>query len=190
MRMFAKYKLIPFVVLLGQGLACARPAASPAAAPIVAPADAVLRDASAEETLAARAARAPLTVLVFFGPDCPVQKAHDARLRELVAAYAPRGVSFAAVVTKRSGEVAAPSMPVLEDEKAALANALGVEYSTHSVVLDRERRVLYSGAIDGDRTHLTPGAEPYLRNALDDALAGRAVAKPRTEPLGCPLEKD
>ncbi len=186
MRTFAKYMFVPFVVALGHALACAHPAAPP----VVAPADAVLRDASAEETLAARAARAPLTVLVFFGPDCPVQKAHDARLRELVATYGPRGVSFAAVVTARSGEVTAPSMPVLEDERAALANALGVAYSTHSIVLDRERRVLYSGAIDGDRTHLTPGAEPYLRNALEDALAGRAVAKPRTEPLGCPLEKD
>lgn len=188
--MFVKCKFM-FAFPLCAALACAGQPSSPAAAPSsVAPADAVLRDASAEESLGARASRSPLTVLVFFSPDCPVQKAHDARLRELVATYAPRGVSFAAVVTARSGDVAAAPMPVVEDPKAALANALGVDFSTHAIVLDRERRILYSGAIDSERTHLTSGAEPYLRNAIDAALAGRPVARPRTEPLGCPLAKD
>jgi hypothetical protein len=127
-----------------------------------------------------------------------VQKAHDARLRDLVAAYAPRGVGFAAVDAETGTDAAADraelrrrglSIPLLEDRGAALADALGVEYSTHVVVLAPDRRVLYSGAFDGDRTHLTATGEPYLKEALDAALAGKPVGKARTEPLGCPLRK-
>lgn len=80
-------------------------------------------------------------------------------------------------------------MPLVVDARAAIADALDVEYTTHAVVLDRARRVLYSGGLDSERTHLSPNAEPWLRNALDASLAGRPVAKPKTEPLGCPLDK-
>jgi peroxiredoxin len=149
-------------------------------------------------TLEALSARATLTVLVFFSADCPVQKAHDARLREIATVYRERGVAFVAVSSEQSADVArlraelakrSLGMPLVVDRRASLADALGVEYTTHAVVLDRARRVLYSGGIDSERTHLTPNAEPWLRNALDAALAGRPVAKARTEPLGCPLDK-
>jgi hypothetical protein len=149
-------------------------------------------------TLEALTARAPLTVFVFFSADCPVQKAHDARLREIATVYRERGVAFVAVSSEQRADVArlraelakrSLGMPLVVDRRAALADALGVEYTTHAVVLDRARRVLYSGGIDSERTHLTPTAEPWLRSALDAALAGRPVAKARTEPLGCPLDK-
>lgn len=185
-----------FIAALSIGCGATSPATATATA--TAPAQAVLHDAGGAEALGARAARAPLTVLVFFTPDCPVQKAHDARLRAMVAAYAPRGVAFAAVDSDRGADMPAVraealrrglDIPVLEDRDAAVADALGVEFSTHAVVLDRDGRVLYSGAFDSDRTHLTDKAEPYLARALDAALAGRPVEKARTEPLGCPLAK-
>lgn len=144
------------------------------------------------------AKRSPFTVLLFFSADCPVQKAHDPRIREIVAAYRTRGVAFAAIASEEGADAArlreevkkrALEMPLFEDRGALLADALGVEYTTHVVVLDAERRIHYSGAIDSERTHLTPGGEPHLKNALEAVLAGKDVAKPRVEPLGCPLLK-
>ncbi len=144
------------------------------------------------------AKRAPFTVLLFFSADCPVQKAHDPRIREIVATYRTRGVAFAAIASEEGTDAArlrdevkkrALEMPLFEDRGALLADALGVEYTTHVVVLDAERRIHYSGAIDSERTHLTPRGEPHLRNALDAVLEGKPVAKPRVEPLGCPLLK-
>ncbi len=164
-----------------------------------APASLVLRDeAGKDESIEAWTGRSLRTVLVFFSSECPVQKAHDARLRELMAAYQGRGVAFAAVVSEAGVDVMAereeakrrvPGITVLEDKNAALADALGVEYSTHSVLLDRARHVLYSGGIDSDRTHLSPDSTPWLKQALDATLAGAPVAKAKTEPLGCPLRK-
>lgn len=173
------------------------PGSSGAAA--VAPSDAVLRDdAGRPLPLGERVAGSSLTVLVFFSGECPVQKAHDARLREIIRAYSARGVTFAAVVSEAGADLAAErseahrrglDMPVLEDCGAALADALGVEYSTHTVVLDCSRRVLYTGGLDSDRTHLSPGAERWLERALDGALSGGTIARAKTEPLGCPLRK-
>ncbi|MBX3211559.1 MAG: redoxin domain-containing protein [Labilithrix sp.] len=200
---------LPLVTSLLLALLAATPiaacggASSPAAAVTVtsttAPASLSLRDeAGKDESLSERASRAPLTVLLFFSSDCPVQKAHDARIRELVDAYGPRGVAFSAVVSEVGADVAAEraaakqrglGVPVLEDKDAALADALDVEYSTHAVVLDRERRVLYTGGIDSDRTHLSPKSSRWLANALDEALAGKPVSRAKTEPLGCPLRK-
>jgi AhpC/TSA family len=199
--MFTKHSLALLVLSSSLALAACGGASSGAAsaqAP-VAPAAAALRDdAGHDEPLAERAARSNLTVLFFFSSDCPVQKAHDARIRELVDAYGPRGVSFSAVVSEVGADMAAAreaakqrglGVPVLEDKGAVLADALGVEYSTHAVVLDRERHVLYSGGIDSDRTHLSANAERWLKLALDQSLEGKPVAKAKTEPLGCPLRK-
>jgi peroxiredoxin len=155
-------------------------------------------DLGRDEQLSSRTARSNLTVLLFFSSDCPVQKAHDGRIRELAQTYGSRGVSFYAVVSEVGADMRAEReaakqrgfvFPVLEDRGAALADALGVDFSTHSVVLDRDASVLYSGGIDSDRTHLSSGAERWLERALQASLEGKPIEKASTEPLGCPLRK-
>lgn len=189
MALVTKYVAVSSLVLF----ACAAPPVH-----AVAPANVPLRGETEDASLETLAARSPHTVLVFFSSECPVQKAHDAALRDLFATYRARGVTFAAVVSEVGVDVAAereeakrrlPGFVVLEDKDAALADALGVEYSTHSVILDRERHVLYSGGIDSERTHRSPSTTPWLKLALDATLSGAAVAKGKTEPLGCPLRK-
>lgn len=141
-------------------------------------------------------AKKPLTVLLFFTSECPVQRAHDQRVRELMTHYEPQ-VTFVAVASEVGADMPAEredakrrlALSVLEDKNAALADALSVEYSTHAVLLDKNRRVLYSGAFDSDRSHLTDGADRYLQHAIEDALADRPVKKAKTEALGCPLRK-
>jgi peroxiredoxin len=182
--------------VLALALSCGGPGAQ---APAMAPTGAVLRDADGrDERLDEVTARHRLHVLVFFDADCPVLKAHDERIREIRTRYETRGVGFTVVLSSAGADVAAEraavaqrglGMPVLEDPSARLADALGVEYSTHTVVLDRAGHVLYSGGLDSDRVHMTAGRERWLERALDAALDGRAVEKARTEPLGCPLRK-
>lgn len=184
--------VLALVALLASGCIAARPAATGHSA-------LTLRDEIGhDETLAELAARAPLTVLVFFDADCPVLKAHDRRIRDMVNKYGARGVSFLAIVSEHDADmvhareaVAQRSLhlTVLEDRAAALADSLGVEFASHSFVLDRTGAVLYSGAVDSDRTHMTSEAEHWLENAIDAALHERPIDKPETEPLGCPLRK-
>jgi hypothetical protein len=140
---------------------------------------------------------APLTVLVFFSRECHCLKAHDGRLRDLYAAYHPRGVAFAMIdsearatpeVDAAEARARAYPFPILLDRGARVAAALGARYASYSVVVNAKGRVLYRGGIDSDQTHLRDSSTAYLREALDDLLAGDPLRRPATEALGCSLE--
>jgi hypothetical protein len=142
---------------------------------------------------------ATLTVIEFFSAHCPCQTQHDERLRVLASAYGPRGVTFVAVDSEagaslaRDGREAAGRgyvYPILIDEEGAVARALHALYATYTLVVDREGRVLYAGGIDSDKNHLTSDPATYLRDALDDALAGRPLRQPEGKALGCALMTD
>jgi peroxiredoxin len=152
----------------------------------------------ASRSLAELTRAAPLTVVVFFSADCACQRAHDARLRELHAAYRPRGVQFVAVdaeatssPTRDAAEAAARGypFPILSDPDGITADALGAVSATHVVVLDAAGTVHYRGGLDSDRNTLTPSASPWLRGALDRLLAGREPEPVETASLGCVLRR-
>jgi hypothetical protein len=137
-----------------------------------------------------------LTVIEFFSAHCPCQERHDARLRDLASAYGPRGVAFVAVdseadatLARDGGEAAGRSYPypILIDRGGAVARALHAEYATFTLVVDRAGLVLYAGGIDSDKNHLTDDATAYLRDALDDALAGQPLRRAHGKTLGCAL---
>jgi peroxiredoxin len=148
--------------------------------------------------LGAAAHAAPATVIFFFSAGCPVQRAHDTRLRELYARFAPRGVVFFGVDSetgaspaRATAEARARSYPfaLLADGGGKVADALGAEYATYAVIVDRTGTVRYRGAIDTDRTHLTADTRPWLADALERVLAGAAPDPARTEALGCVLRR-
>lgn len=139
-----------------------------------------------------------LTVLVFFSPTCHCLSAHDERLVRLYRAYHPRGVDVLLVdsevgATPERDALEAHSrgypFPIVVDRGAKLANALGAEFASYSVVLDSEGHVRYHGGIDSDRSHLHEDARLYLQKAIDDLLAGRSPRVEEGEALGCTLQK-
>jgi thiol-disulfide isomerase/thioredoxin len=141
---------------------------------------------------------APLTVVVFFSSHCPCQRAHDERLRALASKYGPAGVRFVAVdaeagASRPRDEAEARargySFPILDDPSGSLADSLGAEYATYTVVLDAGQRVRYEGGIDSNKQHLTEDASFFLRDALDDLLAGREPRVPEGKTLGCVLRR-
>jgi len=144
-----------------------------------------------------RAESARLTVLVYFADHCPCQAAHDARLLELAHRYHDRGVDVFAIdpevgaSLERDGEEARRRgypFPILVDQGALLARRLGAEYATESFVVDRAGVVRYHGGIDSDRKVLHEDARPYLRDAIDDLLEGRAPRVAEAKTLGCALQ--
>lgn len=143
-------------------------------------------------------ARAPLTVLVFFGARCPCQTRHDPRLLGLFSRYQPRGVQFLMIDSEVEASAARAVVearnrhypfPILIDRGARLADQIGAEYATHSVVVDSSGRVRYAGGIDSDRNYLREDADRYLERALDDLLSGHEPRIVAGTPLGCSLEK-
>jgi hypothetical protein len=152
------------------------------------------------ETVDARqlAEGAKLTVLVFFSAHCTCLDEHQGRLKALYEQYRPRGVELFMIDSETGAsaerdEVEAKArrypFPILADPGARLANRLGAQYATYSVVVDTQGRVLYRGGIDSDKSHLSDDATTYLKDALDDALAGRPPRLAEGVALGCALQK-
>jgi peroxiredoxin len=139
-----------------------------------------------------------VTVIVFFSADCPCQAAHDARLRDLSAAYAARGVDIVAVDSEagaspersaKESRARAYPFPLLADPKGALADALGAEFATYTVVVDAQGSVRYRGGLDSDRISLTTAASLWVRDAVDRLLAGASPDPAEAEALGCALRR-
>jgi hypothetical protein len=77
--------------------------------------------------------------------------------------------------------------PFLHDATQSAAQAYGATATPEVFVLDREGIVRYHGAPDGDYDDPAQNAA-WVRDALDDVLAGRAVARPSTSPAGCSIK--
>jgi hypothetical protein len=140
--------------------------------------------------------KAAFTVVEFFSAHCPCQAKHDERLRALAASYPNRAVAFIAVDSEADATASRDAVeaarrgypyPILVDPDGVAAHALKADYATYSLLLDRTGQVLYRGGIDTDQTHLREDATPYLRNAIDDALARRPIRLREANALGCSL---
>jgi hypothetical protein len=140
-------------------------------------------------------ASAKVTVIEFFSADCPVQKAHDARLKEL-GSLREQGVQVLLVDSEAGASLARDAteasargypFPILIDDRARMAEALGVRFSTTTLLVDSEGHIRYRGGIDGDQGHLRPNTRFVLREAVESMLAGKNPDPAETKPLGCIL---
>ena len=75
----------------------------------------------------------------------------------------------------------------LHDEDQSLARTLGSERTPEVFVFDRDRRLVYHGAIDDNREEGLV-TQRYLRDALDAVLEGRAPEASDTPPVGCTVK--
>ena len=138
------------------------------------------------------------SVVVFTCNHCPYALAWHDRLAEAARDYAARGVRFLAVNPNDAERYPRDSyeamkervaredwpMPYLRDETQEAARAFGARTPPDVFVLDAEGRVRYTGAPDADYDDPSLNAA-WLRETLDDVLAGREVAQAATEPVGC-----
>jgi hypothetical protein len=80
---------------------------------------------------------------------------------------------------------------VLLDEDGTVGQLYGAKVTPELYVINPEGNLIYSGAID-DKKSVDPadveGATNYVKQALDEALAGQPVSTPKTEPYGCSVK--
>jgi peroxiredoxin len=151
---------------------------------------------------------AAATVVVFTCNHCPYALAWHDRIAAVARDYRERGVRVYAVNSNDATRyprdsyeamqerVAADGdwpMPYLHDESQEVARAFGARVTPDVFVFavdeagDDAGRLIYRGAPDADSGDPSLDAQ-WLRDALDDELAGGPVARPETEPVGCSVK--
>lgn len=142
-----------------------------------------------------------LLVLIFASNRCPTVKAYAERMKALQAEYGPRGVQLVAINSNsphlypdesyplmvERAELDGYSFPYLADPDQQVGKAYGAAVTFHLFVLDRDRRLRYTGRFDDARLDANVTTHD-VRNALDDILGGREVRVPITRPFGCSLD--
>src|SRR3954470_1799770 len=138
-----------------------------------------------------------VVVLAFLGAECPLAEAYAPRLAEIARDFEKRGVGFfgvdanqqdGPVVIGRFAEKHGLPFPILKDVGNDLADRLGAERTPEVFVLDGSRTVVYRGRVDDQYAigiHRPSSTRHDLVEALDAVLAGRPVATPRTNAVGC-----
>jgi peroxiredoxin len=138
------------------------------------------------------------TVVVFTANGCPYALAWHDRIQQVARDYAARDVTVIQVVGNDEtghpedsaesmrrrvddGEIAGPYLRDVDQEAVA---AYGATATPEVFVLDQDGVVRYHGAPDADHDDPAQNAQ-WIRDALDDILAGTAVRRPQTSPAGC-----
>jgi hypothetical protein len=144
---------------------------------------------------------ADLLVLIQSCNHCPYVQAWEGRVKTIQSDYADRGVrivafnsndpvrspgdSFEEMVARARSE--SFNFDYLYDVDQSLARALGAERTPEVFVFDRDRQLVYHGAIDDSRDDRAVSRH-YLRDALDATLAGAAPPLTDTTPVGCTIK--
>jgi thiol-disulfide isomerase/thioredoxin len=154
---------------------------------------------------------ARLLVIAFICNHCPTAQAYEDRLIAFTNDYRNKGVSVVAInPTSMAGllpeecgysdlddsfetmsvraEFKGYNFPYLYDgDDQAVSISYGPQATPHVMVFDAERKLRYSGRIDGIERPGTANAED-LRLAVDQILADEEVSNPVTKSFGCSIK--
>ncbi|MEZ5557622.1 MAG: redoxin family protein [Pseudomonadales bacterium] len=138
--------------------------------------------------------------LVFMvqGNGCPIVRNALPRFKELRDQYSAQGVQFMMInsnLQDNRASIAAEAsefdfgMPVLLDETQVIGESLGLIRTGEVFVVDPKGwKVVYQGAVDDRLTYekqKAAASEHYLKDAIDEVLAGQPVKVASTDALGC-----
>ena len=139
------------------------------------------------------------SVLIFLTSDCPISNTYASEIQDVCRTSAPAGVECLLVYEDPGITPAAArahlaayrysGLPAAIDADGAVARAAGASVTPEAVVIDAAGAARYRGRIDnlfvGLGRRRAAATVHDLRDAIAALLAGRPIARPRTEAFGC-----
>jgi hypothetical protein len=147
-------------------------------------------------------------VLEWLNHGCPFVKKHydGGNMQSLQKEYTGQDVVWLSIVSSAPGkqghmspeetnqakeEKGAAPTAVLIDEDGTVGKLYAAKVTPELFVINPEGTLIYAGAIDDKKSVDAAdieGATNYVKQALDEALAGNPVSTPQTEAYGCSVK--
>ncbi len=136
-------------------------------------------------------------VLIFISVQCPVSNAYNERMEQLAQDYKAKGINVIGINSNVAEDAAAVkahaaehkfTFTILKDSGNRIADKLGASVTPEAYFLDANNKLLYHGRIDNAR-NAAQIETTDLRNALDAALAGKAIEKTEAKAFGCTIKR-
>jgi peroxiredoxin len=146
-------------------------------------------------------------VLEWNNPGCPfVRKHYQGNLQALQKEFTAKGVVWLAINSTEdasadyktppqlarwmTGQKAAPTA-VLMDEEGAVGKAYNARVTPHMYIVNAQGRLAYAGAIDSipsARVSDIDKATNFVRQGLNELLAGKSVSVAQNQAYGCTIK--
>jgi peroxiredoxin len=146
-------------------------------------------------------------VLEWNNPGCPfVRKHYGGNMQALQKEFTSKGVVWLAINSTETGSadhLAAPQLAAwlrdkgaspsatLMDEDGRVGKLYSARVTPHMYIVSAQGLLVYAGAIDSipsARTADIEKATNYVRQGLDELLAGKAISTPTSQPYGCSIK--
>ena len=137
-------------------------------------------------------------VLMFIATKCPYSNAYNDRMRQMAADYTNKGILFVGInsnSTEPEAEVKSHAQKnkwdftIAKDPGNKVADMYDAKRTPEVYVVGPDGKLLYHGRIDENYEEPSKVTSPDLKNALDQILAGHAVAKTETKAFGCTIKR-
>jgi len=138
-----------------------------------------------------------ILVVIFTCNSCPVATDYEDRLCDFGKKFSETDskVGVVAINVNKIKEDQLPAMkkraeskkfpfPYIYDETQQIAKDFGAVFTPEVYVLNRDRKIVYMGAID-DHSDAKLATKHYLQQAVEAALEGKAPAETEVVPIGC-----
>ena len=152
--------------------------------------------------------RGKTVVLEWTNHDCPYVKKHynSGNMQALQKQATADGVVWVSIISSKPGKEghvsggkankltksrnAAPTAVIL-DETSEIGMMYGAKTTPHMYIVDKTGQLVYMGGIDSipsSNEADIAGAKNYVRVALDEMAAGKAIEESVTRPYGCSVK--
>ncbi len=197
------------VLVTGAASALGRPMPSwAAAAKVGEPAPGFTSAATTGSPVSLGSYKGKIVVLEWTNHDCPYVRKHyeTGNMQSLQREATGQGIVWLTLISSSPGtqghvtpaqadeltstRKAAPTA-VLLDEKGVVGRMYGATNTPHMYIVDKAGLLVYAGAIDDRPTSRradVPGANNYVRAALEAVAAGQPVKTPVTRAYGCTVK--
>ncbi len=134
------------------------------------------------------------TVLIFVSSLCPCTDAHRQMVESLLNQNKTKGIKFYLVFSNKGESTdfieyfyrsIKWDIPYILDTAGTFLNKYKASHTPQAFVLNSKKEVVYKGPIDDSNLNQGRVDKPYLKNALQDVLADRAVQTPEVTGTGC-----
>jgi peroxiredoxin len=147
-------------------------------------------------------------VLEWNNPGCPYVRKHydSANMQALQKEVTGKGVVWLAINSTADAhpdyltpaqlarwmaqQKAAPSATLM-DEEGKVGKAYGARTTPHMYMIDPKGTLIYAGGIDSNPSYSAESiktATNFVRQGVNEALAGKALSNPVTAPYGCSVK--
>jgi thioredoxin-related protein len=166
-------------------------------------ADNKLKDISGKEVSLKDVMKENGLLVMFSCNTCPVVINNQARTKEICQFASKKSIGVVLLNSNEANRKSSESLSAMqeyakgqgykwyyaEDKNNELADAFGASRTPECFLFDKDGKLIYHGAIDDSPSDAASVKRNHLKEAINEALAGKEVSVKQSKSVGCAIKR-